>query len=347
MGSPDARFLAELQARRTAVQAMPDHLATDPSGLAQGARLALQCAGLTWATGGDRGDVAGWLTEAARMGGALFRLAWRAEPPLAVPIAHRTTTLSGPVDASVVHVGRWLQLTSCAIAVRDAPSIALFAATPRAVLEGSASTGDRFLYPLAAALAGYCTGDPATADHLVAALELTDERSLRVLPAAQVQDLYVPAMNVLFELLGGDPGRVGSALAQAFARHDDYRSGRHRTSDDLVSPLHLAVAALAADRGVDVGVLAGTSLGPLAAPAPTDPPPLSLCGLCLTPGWDPAPACPACGHARDQDAPVEVAYRAWWGTARVACPGCGARIPGGAVRCAVCLSAVDGPPPRG
>jgi hypothetical protein len=217
MGSPDARFLAELQARRTAVQALPDHLATDPSGLAQGARLALQCAGLTWATGGDRGEVAGWLTEAARMGVALFRLAWRAEPPLAVPIAHRTTTLSGPVDASVAHVGRWLQLTSCAIVVRDAPSIALFAATPRAVLEGSASTGDRFLYPLAAALAGYCTGDPATADHLVAALELTDERSLRVLPAAQVQDLYVPVMNVLFELLGGDPGRVESALAQAFA----------------------------------------------------------------------------------------------------------------------------------
>jgi hypothetical protein len=289
------------------------------------------------AAAGETAELPRRLRTAGQCAAALFSLARGAGGPLDAPVGtDEAVHLSGVVDASTAHGQAWLQGFWCALAVRDLESLLLLAATPVALLRASPSKGDEHLYLTAVALRAWVTGDPATEERFVEALEATDPNAATLAGVDYALDVRVPELELIFGLLDRDAPAFEASLVKALELHVRYWSASSRRDDpDAMLALgSLALAAEAHDSGVPFDVQ--SPYIPAAVIALGPPERVVCCPYCVTPIATGTRTCPACLEDVTRDAPLEFGGRELRGLPRRPCGSCGFRVPEIAVRCAAC-----------
>jgi hypothetical protein len=207
--------------------------------------------------------------------------------------------------------------------------------TPLDVPQRSSTRTDEHLGALVAALKAWWTGDPATGERIVAALEAADPDRTRYATADEVLDLRVPELDVLSRIAERDAAAFAGALASAVELHREHWARRDPGAPAALLPLSLtALAVMARDAGL--GEPPATVQLPRALLHAHAPAAVVCCPYCVTPLADGTRTCPACLQDVTRDAPFELAPAAWLGLPRRTCPDCDAYVPDVATRCPEC-----------
>jgi hypothetical protein len=265
---------------------------------------------------------------------ALFALARTGGAAVEVPLGDTVVRLEGQVDASTTHAAALVSGMWAAIAAGDLASGVLLAVTPARIARRSPSRTDEYVHALALALKGFLTGDPATGDRVISALEAADPDRVEIADADWVLDLTVPELDVLSRIVEHDAVAFADALGQAVELHREYWARDPGFSGALLPVSLVALAVIGRD--------AGLGAPPAAAALPQaplrNPPPAAVvcCPYCITPLAASARACPACRQDVTRDAPLELSPAAWRALPRKACSECDAHVPEIATRCPAC-----------
>jgi hypothetical protein len=266
---------------------------------------------------------------------ALFALARTRGGPVEVALGRAgIARLEGAVDPGTTHAAAWVIGAWAGAATRDLSSLVLLAVTPTSITGASPTRVDPHVDALASALKAWWTGDPATGERILAALEAADPDDPRVADPDEVLELRVPELDLLSRIAERDAAAFADALASAIALHRAYWS-RDPGSPAALLPLSLtALAVMGRDAGLgEPPPAAALPAALLHAPAPGG---VICCPQCVTPVADGTQACPACLQDVTRDAPVELAPGDWLALRRRACPECDAHVPAIATRCPAC-----------
>jgi hypothetical protein len=332
------RVAGMLKTYEQSVLMMLEQAASRPHALAVLISDALAQAGLLAALEPDANALPRLVRLSGRSGAALFSLARADGHTLELPLAtDNAQPLSGQVDESQLHVGRWLTAYWAATVARDVQSLALLCATTDEQLLRSSSKADAFLHHLAQAARSFFLKDEAAMTHLLEALRHTDPQSAKIAPADYVLDLSVPTIELFFTLLDNDEAGFDETLAKALKLHANYW-GRANRRDDPEGLLALPLAALlvlARAHGMSPATTSDYIPQSLLA-AGAQSVMLTLCPYCLTPINEEATVCPGCLQDPRKDAAIEMETTEYEQSPRKRCVVCGSSIFKLAVRCPVC-----------
>jgi hypothetical protein len=248
--------------------------------------------------------------------------------------------LSGDVDESTAHGGRWLSGAWAAVAVDDFVSLSLLVTTPVKIMRGSSSTSDPYYEDFIEAVEAWYTRNPDASPKLFHALEGTDPNRLQQSDPKRVLNIDVPTMEVFHQLMRGDSQAFDAALLKALERHKSFwGAGKRRNEEEgflALGPLALARTAIWQDMQFST---TSDYTPPALLRRPLPETPVVLCPYCLIPMAEGTEVCPACMRDTRKDAPIEMEIPEFQSARRKQCPACHSFIGSLAVVCPQCRSA--------
>nr|WP_237556545.1 immunity 49 family protein [Streptomyces sp. SID5464] len=198
-----------------------------------------------------------WVT-AMQTGSALFAAATAPEgASITCRIKEQEQTLPATGPESYLNAGTWVTAFYLAMICRDNDRLHRLAEVPISFLRESGAVFDEYIYSWVEALQSFWLGRPDVGDKLIAAVDGTGPEALRYADADLMSKILYPPMILLYRVIRRDPAEFNKALADALRWHKAYWTAdldRATSADGLVALGPLAMACLARDQGITVGV---------------------------------------------------------------------------------------------
>ncbi|WP_307813320.1 immunity 49 family protein [Streptomyces sp. N35] len=196
-----------------------------------------------------------WVT-AMQLGSAWFRMATASgADTVTCRIKEKERFLPATGPQPHINASSWLTAFYLALICRENERLTELARVPISLLRESGATFDEYIYSWVETLQRFWLGQEGVSDHLVAAVDGTDQDSAQHVDQELMNFLLSPPIILFYRYLRGDHAQFNEALVDAVKWHKSYwaaEDDRAINSDGFVALAPLAIACLARDKGFPI-----------------------------------------------------------------------------------------------